>query len=262
MLLRDDSRARVFRVLTAAAFVCVAGQAHADLFDVSEGAQVTEHSDLTGGEFAEEILGLVPDTGPEQGTLIFEDGNPKGTVHSIEWEMPEPVKLGRIRLYAAGDSCSGDNRTFDRFRLLADLGGENLEPLVDEAVAVPYEYLVDCSLLLAMATPTVESARFRAEFTQFRMAGYEGPRVMELDGFPPALCGDPTLDEKVSATDALSVLKSGVGVTYCEGCICDATDDDAVTAGDALLVLRYSVGQPVSLNCPACPLSSIAAAAE
>lgn len=66
-------------------------------------------------------------------------------------------------------------------------------------------------------------------------------------------CADVNVDGKVTAVDALYVLRTAVGSANCGGldyCICNANGAAAVTAADALLVLKYAVGNPVSLNCP------------
>jgi hypothetical protein len=231
-----------------------AATARADLFDVTEGAVVVDHSPIGGGEVAEEMLGLVPETGPEHGTLIFGDGQPAGTVHYAEWEMPEDVTVGRIRLYAQGDSCTGTRRTFNRFRLLAMVGG-GMQTLVDEPLDVPYKYVTNCSMVLAMGTPITTATRFRAEFTQATEGSYPGPRVIELDGLVPAVCGDANGDGSFTATDALISLRAAVGSVYCDGCVCDVNGDDEKTSSDALRLLSYAVGGPVELVCPDCPLS-------
>jgi len=237
--------------LCAILIVATAVNVRADLFDVSEGSSVVDHSLLVPGEVAEEMLGLVPDTGPEPGTLIF-DGGSQGAIHHVEWEMPGAVEVGRIRLYAAGDSCSSTLRTFDHFRLLA-LVGESMQVLVDEDMVVPYQYLRPCSLALAMGTPATTATRFRAEFTQ---ADVWAPRVIELDGLPPANCGDANDDGAITATDALILLRASVGTAFCESCVCDVNNDETTTAGDALVALAFAVGRSVELACPTCPISA------
>jgi uncharacterized delta-60 repeat protein len=65
-------------------------------------------------------------------------------------------------------------------------------------------------------------------------------------------CGDPTEDARVSASDALSVLRTAVGLQICLLCVCDVNNSGTVTASDALNVLKKAVGQDVALDCPAC----------
>ncbi len=69
---------------------------------------------------------------------------------------------------------------------------------------------------------------------------------------PAPLCGDATLNDAVTATDALLALKVAVGSATCALCVCDTNSSGAVTSQDALFILKFSVGQPVTLVCPAC----------
>jgi len=73
-------------------------------------------------------------------------------------------------------------------------------------------------------------------------------------------CGDAVYVEgnagpstPLSASDALHVLNSAVGVSSCDLCVCDVNGSGAITAGDALAVLIAAVGTPVALVCPFCP---------
>ena len=81
-----------------------------------------------------------------------------------------------------------------------------------------------------------------------------------------ALCGDTSGDGQVSATDALAILNTAVGLTPPLDCSCDAcgtsltseaalshcadvNGDASITAVDALMTLGAGVGQPVELSC-------------
>lgn len=223
-----------------------------DLFDVANGGAVTFHSPLLPGEVGEELIGLIPDTGPEKGTLIFGDAGEAGTVHFVEFQTPEPVALGLLRLYAVADSCSTDGRTFDQFRFLADDGG-GMQELVNVSIDVPYNYMVTCNNALVLSAGVdVVADKFRAEFTQARTRTFDGLRVLELDGHEAPACADFNRDGEVSAADALSNLNAAVGARYCELCVCDVTADGTITAGDSLNVLKSAVGLPVPLDCPVC----------
>ena len=68
--------------------------------------------------------------------------------------------------------------------------------------------------------------------------GYRGAPVTE--SFPP------------SASDALSILQTAVGMSSCALCICDVDSGGSVAASDALRVLQSAVGLSVTLVCPAC----------
>jgi hypothetical protein len=75
-------------------------------------------------------------------------------------------------------------------------------------------------------------------------------------------CGDPVAlvvgassagtADAVTASDALFVLRTGIGLSVCELCVCDVNDSGSISATDALTILRAAVGQPVALVCPAC----------
>ena len=65
-------------------------------------------------------------------------------------------------------------------------------------------------------------------------------------------CADPNDDGAVTATDALFILRAGVGSETCADCVCDANGSGSVTATDALLALQVAVGLDVPLNCPPC----------
>jgi len=59
----------------------------------------------------------------------------------------------------------------------------------------------------------------------------------------------------VTSTDALLALQAGVGVLYCDDCLCDASGGNAVTATDALMVLQAAVGVDLSFDCATCEAS-------
>ncbi len=63
-------------------------------------------------------------------------------------------------------------------------------------------------------------------------------------------CGDANDDGKISAADALLVLKAAVGSASCALDICDANGSQSVSAADALLILKKAVGSAVTMDCP------------
>jgi len=65
-------------------------------------------------------------------------------------------------------------------------------------------------------------------------------------------CGDANGDTKVTATDALVALRTAVGTSTCELCLCDVNSSGSVTATDALAILRNAVGSPGTLVCVPC----------
>ncbi len=70
---------------------------------------------------------------------------------------------------------------------------------------------------------------------------------------PAVVCGAPVTESfPPSASDALSILQTAVGMSSCALCICDVDSGGSVAASDALRVLQRAVGLSVTLNCPAC----------
>lgn len=68
---------------------------------------------------------------------------------------------------------------------------------------------------------------------------------------PPRPCGDIDDNGKVTASDALAILKAAVGGPECDdiGCFCNVDGNDKLSAADALLTLKIAVGQPVTAKC-------------
>jgi hypothetical protein len=68
-------------------------------------------------------------------------------------------------------------------------------------------------------------------------------------------CGDPDDSGQLSAPDALFILRSAVGLSVCDACICNVDGSAGglpISATDALRALRRAVGIPVTLSCPSC----------
>jgi hypothetical protein len=75
-------------------------------------------------------------------------------------------------------------------------------------------------------------------------------------------CGQPsTTGETPKSSDALAILRSAVGISTCDLCVCDVNESGTKTSGDALLTLRRSVGQNVALVCPDCRIAENVGAA-
>jgi hypothetical protein len=66
------------------------------------------------------------------------------------------------------------------------------------------------------------------------------------------VCGDPTGDGNFTAADALDVLRTALGLSSCDPCLCDADSSGAIVAADALLVLQSALGGSDDLACPPC----------
>lgn len=65
-------------------------------------------------------------------------------------------------------------------------------------------------------------------------------------------CGDPAAPVGITASDALLVLRTAVGIASCLACTCDVDGSGSIVATDSLAVLRRAVGLDVELTCQAC----------
>jgi hypothetical protein len=94
---------------------------------------------------------------------------------------------------------------------------------------------------------------FQGLLEEIRLASHADPNLL------PAIfhCGDANRNSEITATDALSALRTAVGSQDCELCLCDINDNAAVTAADALSILRRSVGQQIPLLCDLCPFELV-----
>jgi hypothetical protein len=190
--------------------------------------------------------------GVEPAVTFFNDA-PAGTIHFVEWSTPAPVTLAGFNLHAIGDVPNNpERRAFDHFRLQAKIG-DSFQTIYDSDVTVPYVFLDGQSALMISTSVAATTAQeFRAEFTQHLEGQFYGPRVVELDGFPEAECGDANYSGGITASDALISLQAGVGAVGCPSCICDVNGNGSTTATDALIMLQAAVGAPVSLACEPC----------
>jgi Concanavalin A-like lectin/glucanases superfamily/Immunoglobulin I-set domain len=191
-----------------------------DLWDISQGSVVTATSgahvpysdirDMFGGMFSE--------VGP--GATVFNDGQPPGFVHYVDWQTPGPVTVSSFNLFAVGDGAANNyQREFAQFVLKAKSGplATNYDLTLYTLVVTnhPYNYVdpVNFCVLSTAITP-VTAQYFRAEFTQYTAGrGFDGPRVIELDGFgdnPPVVVSGPNSLETYPGSGALfSVVATG-----------------------------------------------------
>ncbi|HYC56528.1 MAG TPA: hypothetical protein VEL28_16480 [Candidatus Binatia bacterium] len=250
-------------VFTAVLSVCLPGLARGevnwmtggDILDIDQGTTIGDTSPIAVGSNPEALLS-VEEPGVEFGTVIFPDGADAGTVHFIEWETAEAVTLAGFNLWANGDTPSfPEGRTIHHFKLIATVG-ENDVVVYDEDVASPYTFLDDDNFPLIISTPVpvTTASHWRAEFTQHSDSFNSGPRIQELDGYAPKLCGDGNHSGNVTASDALLALKAAVGAASCIYCACNVVGDEDITATDSLAILRSAVGVEVELDCIACYL--------
>ena len=67
---------------------------------------------------------------------------------------------------------------------------------------------------------------------------------------PGAACGDPDGDGTITASDALFILRTAVGLRFCESLWCDVDASGRTTATDALAALGRAVDLEHALVCP------------
>ncbi len=147
--------------------------------DVWQNADILATSGLRSSS-ADGLFGA-QNVSPEVDSLLFADGLPDGTVHSIEWESQTPVSLVGFNIAAIHEPIGNTQRAFRHLLLQAREIGGIYQTIYTSPIVVPYgpnsrtlQHCVNLRLRLAQ--------QFRAEFTQDGLAGFSGPRVMELDG--------------------------------------------------------------------------------
>lgn len=116
------------------------------------------------------------------------DFAPDDFVHIVEFSTPAPVSVNALRLFAVGDGPDYDNqREFASFTLKTKSPGsfDYDVTLLTYVPTHPYQILDPSTwALLDIELTEVSGQEFRAEFVQHNSSwGFNGPRIMELDGF-------------------------------------------------------------------------------
>jgi Concanavalin A-like lectin/glucanases superfamily len=150
--------------------------------DAWQGAQVTNHSGLRSTDASGMFGG--ENASPEPTSTLFADGQPDGTVHSIEWQTAQPISLGGFDVFAFHDSVSNFQRGFRHLNLQARQIGGSFVTIYDAPVVVPYAS-ASRELRRCVNLRPLLAQQFRAEFTQQGPPGFSGPRVVELDAIAP-----------------------------------------------------------------------------
>jgi hypothetical protein len=65
-------------------------------------------------------------------------------------------------------------------------------------------------------------------------------------------CGDAVGREGVTASDALFILRVGIGLASCQRCLCDCDGSGTFSASDAQRALLAAIAETIVLSCPAC----------
>jgi hypothetical protein len=161
-----------------------------DLWEISQGSVVTSHTGVWSPQVAiTDMFGTTDSFLQELGQVVFADGQPEGSVHAVEWHTPTPVRVGSFALHASGDPDYANQRELASFTLRAKSPGSPIFDLTLYTYTATHPYQFENAsdyLLLSDTISPVVAQDFRAEFVQWNAGrGFEGPRVIELDGFSP-----------------------------------------------------------------------------
>lgn len=168
-----------------------------DIWDLNRGSLIAQSSGDRAGFDARDVFGGHFST-IEPTQFVFNDDRAEGFVHFLEWQTSAPVLVQSFRLFAAGDGPIYNNeRELVRFTLKAKSSAtSNYDvTLFTFAPSHPYTFEDFATVLLVAANvnPTVAQF-FRAEFVQFNgHRGFDGPRIIELDGFSELVQPIPTI---------------------------------------------------------------------
>jgi hypothetical protein len=111
-------------------------------------------------------------------------------------------------------------------------------------------YVGDGTVLFATARLIVDGGEAASANTALRACS---TTLAACTVRPPPPCAAPQSRAcNRTASDALAILRTAVGLRTCPLCECDIDNSGSTSASDALGTLRFSVGQPVTLRCPAC----------
>ena len=159
-----------------------------DLWDTRQGSTVTRISGQADQSFRPENMFGANFPNPDGATTFtFQDGQPAGYLHFIEWKTPSPVQVRSFKLHAQGDGPDFLNgREYDRFRLLAkSVGAEAFDKvLYDYVPSHPYAFEeFDSRLTVSGTVAGYLAQEFRAEFIDTGVRFWSAPRIFELDGF-------------------------------------------------------------------------------
>jgi hypothetical protein len=206
-------------LLLVAASQAVPPVASDDLWDITQGAVVTDNSPVQSGGHYSDITNMFGECEgyPEACNTLFQDGQPAGTLHWVEWQTPEPVTLQSFHLLAYHDGPPRDAnaRGFSQFNLYYHDGNDWVE-LYEYFPSNPYGMGSNGNVLALCDNVSETNAQhFRAEFVQYgNYPAADAPRIVELDGFSTAFyAGDVDGDADVDLAD-LAILLTAYGTSY------------------------------------------------
>lgn len=150
-----------------------------DLWDVAQGTGVTATSGMHPSSSPQNMFG--GSGGVEPPHTIFQDGQPAGFTHFVEWETDGPIWLEGFRLFAMDEPVVG-NRGITEMRLFGRGGPDEDFALLATRTIAANPYFPDRFLRFTGSLPApFVGQQFRAEFDQFGEGAFFGPRIQELD---------------------------------------------------------------------------------
>jgi len=199
-------------VVCAALVASAHGQAPTfdDAWDTWMGALVTGASEINPD--AGNAGALLGDEGQDIGFPLtwtyFADGKPENFVHYVEWETPENVTVGQVRVFAWGENWNNYGYEFDQMVIRAKSAGSDTYDVTVIVATPPFYDFIDWDTMLVIdqAITPVTARYFRAEFVTTSSVG---PHILEIDGIagdapPPPPPPPPVLP--VIAADPESVV--------------------------------------------------------
>jgi hypothetical protein len=104
----------------------------------------------------------------------------------------------------------------------------------------------------ATTTSSTSSTMLRATSTTMLVSTTVSSSTTSTVEGPQGVCGDPSGDQMITATDALIALRTAVGLQSCILCLCDVDSSGFTSATDALIILKQATGQSVQFACIPC----------
>jgi hypothetical protein len=207
----DELRGRAAEASANAALVAAGGDLlqasdirRDDLFDASQGVQITAFSGNNKDGMALRMFGSVPGDPalgaqghgsgpPEDAVTFFGDGKPAGFTHSVEWRTRDLVRVRSVGLFARHDEMIDGysfRRAFSNFTLFVRNGNDWIV-VAEFSPELPYGQGENKNLIAACLDVKAMPAReFKAEFVQAVdiLGQYSAPRVIALDGYTQEHC--------------------------------------------------------------------------
>ena len=169
----------------------------------------------------------------------------------LEIEGDGFAKTGIQVFWKTDTECKFDTGGLQPFAMTASTAPEWQHMLVNSAAPANAQ-----SAFVQLAAVKINGDPIITAFLDNPSIGTEAPTTTifqtttTLDPGEPG-CADPTEPfNKVTAADALFILRGSVGTIECSPCFCDTDDSGNVGAGDALRVLKLAVGNTtVEIEC-------------